>query len=624
MRVGGRENANERSDTKAAANSGRRQPSAAPHAGSLLSLQSDIGNQAVVQMLRQAGHPWAREEHRHGAGCGHEGAQQPAVQRSTVPEVLRGAGRPLDPALRADLEPRMGADFSGVRVHDDAAAQASAAELKAGAYTVGNHIVIGKGGADRRTMAHELTHVIQQSQGPVAGTDNGSGLRISDPSDRFEREAEANAARIVSGPAPVQRQADDAAHETAHDAAPLQTASGASEVMVQRTVEEDLIDDPRDFLAANMLSMDVVTGMNARWNHKDLKDAYNELGSKLGEMPRHWFVLTPDPRRQSSGPAYLLTPALEKYVADQECRAAHPFLQELVGRPYLPPVQPEDSYLHSSYVPYLTGGARDPETQVGHKEIPREPGDAPGAGLVFTATMNGCAFAVTGSSQGPDTFRAWHYQSPGSRMADALGFQHAHRPMDWFGDEEYMGPGADKTLPEVTNMLSFGPNGWEILSQEVLASTSDMNDARIGRTSARPLDLEPADGDRRFSQAGAVYKSLAHKHLGIVTRAGEAIKKRKAPKDVRDAVTEAQGKAAAGAGGILMAGDATRLLESAGSAVRLSGVTWVSLQTVRNKYGDSGEEWFGKLVYFVETFENYRRWLSELRTAAERLRQPAG
>ncbi|MFI2351760.1 hypothetical protein ACH492_33090 [Streptomyces sp. NPDC019443] len=49
-----------------------------------------------------------------------------------------------------------------------------------------------------------MTHVIQQRQGPVAGADNGAGPRISDPSDRFEQEAEASARRVMSG-APVQR-----------------------------------------------------------------------------------------------------------------------------------------------------------------------------------------------------------------------------------------------------------------------------------------------------------------------------------------------------------------------------------------------------------------------------------
>ncbi|MFF8611544.1 DUF4157 domain-containing protein [Streptomyces sp. NPDC015350] len=164
-------------------------------------LQGSMGNEAVVQMLRRAGHAGAREEQRHDDG--HErAAGHPQVQRSAVHDVLRRSGRPLDEATRADMGERLGADFSDVRVHDDAAARASAAEVGARAYTSGNHIVIGADGDDAHTLAHELTHVIQQRNGPVAGTDNGAGLRVSDPSDRFEREAEANARRVMSaGPA---------------------------------------------------------------------------------------------------------------------------------------------------------------------------------------------------------------------------------------------------------------------------------------------------------------------------------------------------------------------------------------------------------------------------------------
>ncbi len=103
----------------------------------------------------------------------------------------------MDDATRADMEARLGADFSDVRIHNDSAAKASAAEVGARAYTSGNHVIIGEGGGDKHTLAHELTHVIQQRSGPVAGTVNGSGLKVSDPSDRFEREAEANATRAL-------------------------------------------------------------------------------------------------------------------------------------------------------------------------------------------------------------------------------------------------------------------------------------------------------------------------------------------------------------------------------------------------------------------------------------------
>ncbi|MEU6989111.1 DUF4157 domain-containing protein [Streptomyces sp. NPDC046465] len=156
-----------------------------------------------------------------------------AVQRSAVHDVLRSGGRPLDAGTRTDMEARLGADFSDVRIHDNSAAKDSAAEVGARAYTSGSHVVIGDGGADRHTLAHELTHVIQQRQGPVAGTDNGSGLRVSDPSDRFEREAEANAHRVLSGPAPE-----------AHAEAAVQRATASSHAPdVQRATALQRVND---------------------------------------------------------------------------------------------------------------------------------------------------------------------------------------------------------------------------------------------------------------------------------------------------------------------------------------------------------------------------------------------
>ncbi|MFD3941325.1 DUF4157 domain-containing protein [Streptomyces sp. NPDC058579] len=206
----------------------------------LLGLQGTVGNAAVVQMLRRAGHGLDQEEHRHGEGCGHDEVEGPAVQRSAGPavqrsavhDVLRGPGRPLDNATRTDMESRLGADFSDVRLHTGGAAKASAAEVGARAYTSGNHVVIGDGGGDAHTLAHELTHVIQQRQGPVSGTDNGNGLAVSDPSDRFEREAEANAHAVMSRPAP------QASADVQRSAAP--ETAGAAEAPVQRTLAAGL------------------------------------------------------------------------------------------------------------------------------------------------------------------------------------------------------------------------------------------------------------------------------------------------------------------------------------------------------------------------------------------------
>jgi hypothetical protein len=144
-------------------------------------LQRTIGNAAVVQLLQR------------------QRQSEPPVQRSAVHRVLRSPGRPLADDTRADMEARLGADFGGVRIHDDSAAIRSAAEIGARAYTSGEHVVLGRGGSDEHTLAHELTHVIQQRTGPVAGTDHGDGLSVSDPGDPFERAAEANAVRALRG-----------------------------------------------------------------------------------------------------------------------------------------------------------------------------------------------------------------------------------------------------------------------------------------------------------------------------------------------------------------------------------------------------------------------------------------
>lgn len=100
-------------------------------------------------------------------------ATHSTAESHTVPAdvdgIVRSPGNPLDPATRAYMEPRFGRDFSEVRVHADAEATRSANGVQARAYTVGNHIVFGAGTfapathEGRRLLAHELTHVVQQT-----------------------------------------------------------------------------------------------------------------------------------------------------------------------------------------------------------------------------------------------------------------------------------------------------------------------------------------------------------------------------------------------------------------------------------------------------------------------------
>ncbi|MFC5730650.1 MULTISPECIES: DUF4157 domain-containing protein [Nocardioides] len=188
-------------------------PDVLGHSG-LLGLQRAAGNSAAAGMMEDA----------------------PAVQ-----DVVSGSGQPIDADVRGDLEARMGHDFSDVRVHTGDAADASARSVSAHAYTVGSNIVFQRGAYDpgsaagQRMLAHELTHVVQQRSGPVDGTPIGGGISVSDPSDRFEREAAANAETVMSQPAPVQRHAEDEGS--------VQTAPDAALGPVQREEEQEQEED---------------------------------------------------------------------------------------------------------------------------------------------------------------------------------------------------------------------------------------------------------------------------------------------------------------------------------------------------------------------------------------------
>jgi hypothetical protein len=75
------------------------------------------------------------------------------------------AGAQLDPAVRDRVEPLVGADLGGVRVHDDTPSRHAAAALSARAFTIGGDIHLGPGesASDVGLMAHEAAHTVQQS-----------------------------------------------------------------------------------------------------------------------------------------------------------------------------------------------------------------------------------------------------------------------------------------------------------------------------------------------------------------------------------------------------------------------------------------------------------------------------
>lgn len=144
----------------------------------------------------------ALKTHRGSPKTAHDGKSagraQNAYSRQPVP---RGAAKPLAPVMAGEMGQRFGEDFSNVRLHEGADAQASAEKVEARAYTLGEHIVLGRAAAPpdtadgKRLLAHELAHVVQQRRGgpPPA-------LSVDAP---HERSADQAAHAVVSGSGPV-------------------------------------------------------------------------------------------------------------------------------------------------------------------------------------------------------------------------------------------------------------------------------------------------------------------------------------------------------------------------------------------------------------------------------------
>lgn len=150
-----------------------------------------------------------------GSECAECGRNALTLQRATrdseprtsggvpavVHDVLRSSGQPLDTATRDYMEPRFGHDFSRVRVHTDAPAARSAHAVNALAYTVGQSVVFGDGQyapgttAGQRLLAHELTHVVQQSSQRI---ESAGDLPIS-VGGALESEADHVSSEIMRG-----------------------------------------------------------------------------------------------------------------------------------------------------------------------------------------------------------------------------------------------------------------------------------------------------------------------------------------------------------------------------------------------------------------------------------------
>jgi hypothetical protein len=179
-------------------------PSAKVHANLLSRATADHparGRQLMLQMQRQYGNRYVQrvvELSRQGAG---EAEATPEVEAAI--EQARGGGRSLDAGIQRQMESAFGTNFSGVRVHTDSTADALNQSLSARAFTTGQDIFFRQGeynpgsSSGKELLAHELTHVVQQTGGTQIGRMQ-TKLAIGEPDDQYEQEADRVAGSIMA------------------------------------------------------------------------------------------------------------------------------------------------------------------------------------------------------------------------------------------------------------------------------------------------------------------------------------------------------------------------------------------------------------------------------------------
>ena len=138
-------------------------------AGDALEQEADRLAGRVLSMAAPSLAPSAPESEDSARDARRPSARMPDLGGVSALTGHLGAAQPLDPASRAFFERRFGHDFGRVRVFNGSEAAATAAAFGARAFTLGTGVAFADGEYPPRSprgvrlLAHELTHVVQQS-----------------------------------------------------------------------------------------------------------------------------------------------------------------------------------------------------------------------------------------------------------------------------------------------------------------------------------------------------------------------------------------------------------------------------------------------------------------------------
>ncbi len=203
-----------------------------------------------------------------------------------------GSGQPLDSVSRAFFEPRFVHDFSGVRIHAGTLANAAATSLQARAFTSGRDVVFAAGELNprsergKRLLAHELTHVVQQSR---SDHNTPQKMAVAPSASPAEREADDVASRVVQGlPARRLRSAPPSIQRAPGDPAP-QGNPKPTLVSFQIAITETLSAEQFKLIAMKQVFGGPVA--NIKWQLSktsfDVKDSPIPLGVELLVLQKH-------------------------------------------------------------------------------------------------------------------------------------------------------------------------------------------------------------------------------------------------------------------------------------------------------------------------------------------------
>ncbi len=187
---------------------------------------------------------------------------------------LGSSGQPLPATSRRFFEPRFGRDFSDVRVHADSVAAKSAHSINALAYTTGNNIVFNDGqfspdsDSGKRLMAHELTHVVQQSSAISKVQKQDAlqiGIRQLDPPKNILQRDAGGVRQSQYGDIDVDIIQGDIEAAKWQDAFDLLTPMTDSRVMEILAKLRDIIDSS-NFTSLTLLKRNKPAGVQARFD----------------------------------------------------------------------------------------------------------------------------------------------------------------------------------------------------------------------------------------------------------------------------------------------------------------------------------------------------------------------